>query len=218
MPNDFGTMAIVCFAYSAGALLLLHLLRPDYVLRSHMVSDYGVGPYSWVMTTCFVAMGGGLLMLLLGLFRHGPGSLVARIGTLLLGLPAIGLVVSAIFPTDLPGAPETRAGGIHDISFLVNVVTIMLSVVLVSIGFRGDARWRKYGRVALVLAGLIVGAFVLQFLTLRKGMPYGYANRLFLIVLFSWFFGTARRLRTVAHDLADAYPAARNTSAAHPQR
>ena len=55
---------------------------------------------------------------------------------------------------------------------------------------------------ALVLASLSVIAFVLQFLTLHRGMPYGYANRLFVIVLFAWFLGTWIRLRAVARDSA----------------
>jgi hypothetical protein len=38
----------------------------------------------------------------------------------------------------------------------------------------------------------------LQFLTLRKGMPYGLANRFFVCVLFAWMFTTANRLRTLA--------------------
>src|SRR3954468_23761675 len=107
MIKNFGTMAIVCFAYSVFALLLLHLLRRDYVPRDHMVSDYGVGPYSWVMNSCFLGLAGGFLALFLGLFRHGPRSVVGRIGTFLLIIPAIGVVVSAIFPVDLLGAPDT---------------------------------------------------------------------------------------------------------------
>ena len=200
--NNFGTMAVVCFAYSVFALLLLHLLRRDYVPRDHMVSDYGVGPYSWVMNSCFLGLAGGFLALFLGLLRHGPRSVVGRIGTFLLIIPAIGVVVSAIFPVDLLGAPDTPTGEIHNISFFVNVVVIMLSSVLVSFSFGSDSRWSSYRRTALVLASFIVVAFVIQFRTLHRGMPYGYANRLFLIALFGWFFCTASRLRSVTRDSA----------------
>jgi hypothetical protein len=198
----FVTTAISCFCYSLFALLLLHLLRPDYALRSHMISDYAVGPYGWVMTTCFLAMGCGLLALLLGLFRSGPRSAVARIGTLLLGIAVLGLVVSAIFPTDLPGAPSTRSGAIHDTSFLVNVGSIILATMLLSLSFGGDSRWRPYRRTAVLLASLIVIAFVLQFLTLHRGMPYGYTNRLFVALLYGWLLVTSIRLRAVARDSA----------------
>jgi hypothetical membrane protein len=198
----FATTAIVCFSYSLFALLLLHLLRRDYSVRSHMISDYGVGPYGWVMSTCFIAVSCGLLMLLLGLFRSGPSSGAARIGTLLLGIAVIGLVVSAIFPTDLPGTPLTRSGEIHNMSFLANVGSIILATLLLSLSFGSDSRWRTYRPTALLLVSLILIAFVLQFLTLHRGMRYGYTNRLFLITLLGWFFGTSIRLRAVARDSA----------------
>ena len=198
----FATTAIVCFSYSVFALLLLHLLRRDYVVRSHMISDYGVGPHGWIMSSCFIAMGCGLLMMVLGLLRSGPSSGVARIGTLLLGIAAIGLVVSAIFPTDLPGTPSTRSGEIHDISFLANVGSIILATLLLSFSFGSDSRWRTYRPTALLLVSLILIAFVLQFLTLHRGMPYGYTNRLFLAVLLGWLFATSIRLRAVSRDSA----------------
>ena len=74
----FANTAIACFTYSVLALLLLHVLRPDYAPASHMISDYAVGPYGWVMTTWFLATSCGCLMLLLGLARSGPRSVTAR--------------------------------------------------------------------------------------------------------------------------------------------
>ena len=63
--------ATACFSYAVFVLILLHLLRRDYSVRSHMVSDYGVGPYGWLMSSWFIAMSGGLLMLLPGVFEAG---------------------------------------------------------------------------------------------------------------------------------------------------
>ena len=64
------TAAIVCFAYSALALLLLHLLRPDYTPATNFISNYAVGRYGWIMTTWFLAMSCGLLTLAMGLYRN----------------------------------------------------------------------------------------------------------------------------------------------------
>ena len=49
--RHFATTAIACFAYFALALLLLHLLRPDYAPATTWISGYAVGPYGWIMTT-----------------------------------------------------------------------------------------------------------------------------------------------------------------------
>jgi hypothetical protein len=105
---------------------------------------------SWVMTTFFLATSCGCLMLLLGLVRSGPNLVVARIGTLLLGVTSIGLVVSGIFPTDVR-LPSTRSGEIHDMSFLVNVGSILLAIVLLSVSFGSQPRWRPYRRDELPL-------------------------------------------------------------------
>lgn len=196
----FATTAIACFAYAVLALLLMHVLRPDYTPVNHMVSDFAVGPYGWVMTTSFLAMSLGCLMLGLGLARGGPSSVAARLGTFLLGICSIGLVVSAIFPTDLDGAPSTRTGDIHTISFLVNVGCSLLSTVLLSLSFGSDPRWRPYRRTALILASLIVLAFVLQFLTLHRGMPYGLTNRLFVALAIAWPLATSFRLRALSRE------------------
>ena len=122
----------------------MHVLRPDYTPASHMISDYAVGLYGWVMATAFLALSCGNLMLLLGLARIGPSSVVARLGTLLLGIACIGLVVTAIFPTDLEEARSTHTGDIHTISFLVNVGSTILAVVLLSVSFGSDPRWHTY--------------------------------------------------------------------------
>jgi len=194
--------AIACFVYFIVALIVLHLLRPDYAPASHMISDYAVGRYGWVMTTAFLALSGGCLTLAWGLSRRGPRSMLAWCGVALLGIASVGLVVTAAFPTDLPGGPATRSGDIHGLSFLVNVASLIGASVLISMGMTGQPGWREYQRTSAALATLAVLALGLQFLTLRRGAPYGLANRLFATLLVSWLLATAMRLRRLA-DVPD---------------
>jgi len=193
----FGTATIGCTLYAAVALLLMHVLRPDFAPTSHMISDYAVGPYGWVMQSVFVGLSADCIMLVLGLVRSGPSSIAARLGIVLLAVASIGLIVSAVFPTDLHGAPSTRSGYIHTLSFFVNVASIILAIILLTVSFGSDVRWRSYRRTSLILLSLVALAFVLQFLTLRKGAPYGLANRFFITVLLAWVLVTAYRLRNL---------------------
>jgi len=163
-----------------------------------MISDYAVGQYGWVMTTTFLALSVGCLTLLLGLFCSGPKSIFARLGTLLLGVASIGLVVTAIYPTDLEATPTTHSGEMHDMSFFVNIGSVFLATICLAVEFGSDPRWRSYQRSAVALTLLVAVAFIFQFLTLHKGMPYGIANRFFISVLFAWFLTTSIRLRRVA--------------------
>ena len=194
----YGTAAIGCLAYAALALLLMHVFRPDLAPASHMISEYAVGPYGLVMQTVFVGLSAGCAMLLIGLVRSGPPSIAARVGTALLAVASIGLIVSAIFPMDLPGAPPTQSGHLHDLSFFVNVASIFLAIVLLTVSFGSDLHWRSFRRTSVVLLSLIALAFVLQFLTLHKGAPYGLANRFFIVVLLAWLFATSNQLRNSA--------------------
>ena len=113
---------------------------------------------------------------------------------------SIGLVVSAIYPTDAPGSPSTRSGDIHDMSFLVNVGSIFIATILLSASFGNHLAWRSYRRTAWTLTALILLGFAVQFLTLHKGMPYGLANRFFVLVLFAWLFAVSFRLRALSRE------------------
>lgn len=196
--KSLGAATMASLSYFTIALLSLHALRTDYEPRVHFISDYAVGPWCWIMTTAFLALAAGCLSLGLGLFRDGPAPFVARVGALGFIAAAVGLVVTAAFPTDVPGAPLTLSGDIHEISFRVNVLGIMAGVILVSSGTAFDPRWRRYRTAALLLMLSAIAAVVLQFATLRKGAPYGYANRLFVVVVVSWMWTLATALESVA--------------------
>jgi hypothetical protein len=191
----FATTAIACFVYFAIALLLMHALRPERSLATTWISGYAVGPYGWVMTTAWLAASSGCPMLVLGLARVGPRSAAARLGTLLLAILSIGLLLSAIFP---PG--PTRSGEIHSMTFLVNVVCILLASVLLAVGFGSDPRWHAFQHTAATLASLIVPAFVLQFLTAYMEVRYGLANRFFVTVLVAWLFAISIKLHALARE------------------
>ena len=195
LSRSLAAGALACFCFAFLGLLLMHALRSDYELASHMISDYAVGDFGWVMVTVFVAWSVGIAVLLSALLLAEPSSVARRVGALLLGITSVGLLVSAAYRTDLPGLPDTHEGNVHTISFLVNIVCMLIAIPLLSLGFGQKSRLRSFKPVALALALAVVLTFLLQFFTLRKGMPYGLTNRLFVVVLLSWLICTAARLR-----------------------
>jgi hypothetical protein len=72
---------------------------------------------------------------------------------------------------------------------------MLFAIPLLSFSFGQKSGLRPFRPVALALALAVVLAFLLQFFTLRKGMPYGLTNRLFVVVLLSWLICTAARVR-----------------------
>jgi len=194
------TIALCLFSYFSLALIALHGLRPDYTPIDHMISDYAVGRAGWLMTTAFVALGFGCLSLSLGLWRIGPKTVSALIGRLLLIVAFAGLMVTAAFPTDLETAKDTPHGTIHTISFLVNIVSISVAALTSSFSFGADPRWKSARLPALLLAIALIGAFVVQYLTLHRGAPYGFTNRAFVLAVMSWLFFAAFSLGRRAQD------------------
>lgn len=192
------TIALCLFSYFSVALIAMHALRPDYTPIDHMISDYAVGRSGWLMTTAFVALGFGCLSLSLGLWRAGPKRASASIGKLLLIVACLGLMVTATFPTDLETAKDTLHGTIHTVSFLVNIVSISVAALTISLSFGADSRWKGARLPALLIVIALLGAFVVQYLTLHRGAPYGFTNRAFVLIVMSWLFFVAYHLKKIA--------------------
>ncbi len=190
--------AIGFFSYFVAALLLLHVLKPDYTVVDHMISDYAVGSFGWIMTTAFTSLAIGCLLLGIGMLRQGPRSWLGRLGAVLLLVVFAGLVVTAIFPTDLETAPSTRMGDIHALSFFVNIVAILLSAVSFGLSFGSDEYWRRRRGFALGFSALLIVAFLAQFFSLHRGAPYGLTNRAFVAILLFWLISTSLWLRQIA--------------------
>jgi hypothetical protein len=192
------TAAAGFFSYFVAILLVMHMIRPDYTVADHMISDYAVGPSGWIMTTAFVSAAIGCLALAIGMFLEGPTSWSGRTGAALLAMAAVGLVVTAIFPTDLETAPSTRTGDIHTLSFFTNISSILLSAIFLGLSYGKSVHWHSRKLPARALAGLLIAAFVAQFLTLHRGAPYGITNRIFVAVLMCWLISTCLWLRRAA--------------------
>ncbi len=192
------TAALLLFGYFAVVLIALHVIRPDYTPVDHMISDYAVGRMGWLMTTAFVALGFGCLSLSLGLWRSGPKTVPALIARLFLIVVFCGLMVTAAFATDLETAKDTAHGAIHTVSFLVNIVSVLVAALTLTFSFGADPRWKSSRLASLLIAVALIAAFVLQYLTLHRGAPYGITNRIFVVVFMSWLIFAALRLRRVA--------------------
>ena len=192
-----GAAEALFFAFAL-ALLVMHALRPDYAIARHMISDYAVGPYGWGMTTAFSLLAAGYLALALAIAAWRPLPLGAWLAALLLFVTSVGLVVTASYPTDLPGGPFTRSGELHDASFRVNISSLVGASVLLAGSFFGQPRWRVHRPAMVGLTLAWIAAVALQFLTLHPGAPYGLANRVVVAVMLAWSIATARSLRAPA--------------------
>ena len=181
-------LAIGAAATALATLVLLLPLRPELSPSSHMISEYAVGAWGWVMTLCFAAFATSSASLLA--LAWSRVKTLGRIGLVFLALAAIGLGLAAIFPTDVTAtSAETMSfsGRMHGVGFMVGVPGELSSVLLLSIALRRRA-------LALFAAGVWLSLGLMAYALVTSGMhpgapPHGWfgiPNRMFMATYAVW--------------------------------
>lgn len=194
-----GRLATFASLYFVAAMFVGPLLKQELDPRVHWISEYGVGAQGWMQNSAFCIAGLGILALVVGLSVLGPRSWLCKSGLAVISIMIPGLVISGLFNMDLPGQPETPHGIVHDISAYFNFVGGVSAQILISASFADDERWRPIRGVAVVIATLAVVALVTQFLSVQLRFHWsGVINHVFALLLASWWFIVAKRLRHLA--------------------
>jgi hypothetical membrane protein len=167
--------------------VLLRFLRPQYSLLYNAESDYGRGPWYWVMDANF------LLRCVLSLAVAAAIASTARAdGRLRRGLMLIvvwaacsGLL--AFFADDVEGTPQRGSGLVHLALAFIAFSCVTVGAILVSVSLRADPDWTGTGTVLLVLSVLAAAAFLLLGSAAgHKHAPGGLYERIFLGLELAW--------------------------------
>jgi hypothetical protein len=193
-------LALGSVAVFGGALVVLHLLRPDVAPLVRGISHYANGPAGGLLRAAAAVLGLGGLALVAGLALGLAPAARSVPGLLLLGLWSGAQLVTAAFPIDAPGAPPTTAGLIHGLAGLSFVLPVAAALLLAR-GYPRDPRWAGVARPARALGlGLLAAAVALYVLIEPLGGLGlgGLAQRVYWVVLLGWLTCTALWLRTAA--------------------
>ena len=179
-------------------IIALHPLRPDHDPASRLISEYVVGPYGQLVSIAFIALGLGSWTLVVGLFRSLLPTWRSHAGLALLALASSTVVVLALFPAELRGAqaPGSVVAQIHEAAALVAFVSHLGAMLLLSSGFRRDARWRAYAGFSIGLTvsiAVVFSALVAAFVINVGGV--GIVQRSFVGIGAAWLIATANWLR-----------------------
>ncbi|MGD8406365.1 MAG: DUF998 domain-containing protein [Anaerolineales bacterium] len=162
---------------------------PLYAPTLDWPSGLALGPYGIWMTLTFIIS--GLLMvtfsLVLRTVLDEPAPRIGNLGLLLSGCALMGLAFTAD-PT-LRSTPATWHGFLHDLSFVLLGVFMLMSMLGLGRGFQHDSRWRGFSPYTFITTVLAIPSFALK----------GIAFYMFLGAFLTWSVAIAIKLLRVSN-------------------
>lgn len=198
VSRSAAVLAVAGATLSLLLLALLHVIRRDLNPEWHVLSEYAVGHYGWVMALYFFSVAGSCAALLVALVGYRINSAGARIGLVFLSGAAVGLTMAGLFPMDpITVSPDkaTFSGTMHEVAGAIGVPCEVAAALVLSFVLRRSTLWTRV-RVPMFTAAHLTWIFtVLLFVSLAFLMqrhafegPWmiGLANRLFMVAFACW--------------------------------
>jgi hypothetical protein len=180
-------LTISALLLSLASVAILHLVRSDLPPAAHRLSEYANGPYGWMMTMAFLALGCGLMGLGVILWAGRRGG-VAWAVLATASLAAAGTILSGAFRT----AGSDTSEAVHSRASAVAVIAVVALTLLYSIPI---GRHRPGSRADPVGAGLALLAAALALVSpvLHQTTWTGLSQRLLWITVTTWLLRAAWR-------------------------
>jgi hypothetical membrane protein len=178
--------------------VLLAFLRPTYSLLYNAESDYGRGPWYWVMDLNFLLRCALSLAIAAALAQAARPSPRLRAGLALLVTWAVCSGLLAFFADDPEGTPQHGSGVVHLVLAFIAFTAIAIGAILISASLMSDPACRP---AAPVMLGISIAA-VLAYLLLGRAaghphLPGGLFERIFLGLELLWITVAALTIATV---------------------
>ena len=167
--------------------VLLAFLRPGYSLIYNAESDYGRGPWFWVMDLNFLLRCALSLAIAAALYRVARRGARTRYGLALLVAWAVCSGLLAFFADDPEGTPLRGSGVIHLVLAFIAFACITIGVILISASLMSDPDWRPAAPVLLAVSVAGALAFLLFLHAAQHPhAPEGLYERIFLGLQLLW--------------------------------
>jgi hypothetical protein len=181
-----GLLVVASVLYYILVVSAMHVLEPEFSPISAPISAYVLGAYGPFMTTTYFVLSGGLLGVAYGLVTTLRRTRFTSTAFAVVLVAASGVFLAGIFPMDFPPPLRTLSGRLHALGGSLAFPGMAAGLSLFSLSFRRDGYWRGVSTVLLVLAAGMIAAFVLMASSILVLGYGGYAQRLFIAVLFGW--------------------------------
>jgi hypothetical protein len=191
-------------------VLLLHFLKPEQEPAWHMLSEYAIGTFGWVMQLAFLTWSLSSISLAVALWPvlH---KIRERTGVLLLLLSAMAIILAAVFVIDAPTTPPDQLsmhGRLHGFASMIGVPVFPIAAVLISrslarmLPARREKIWISVSSHFTWISLIIMVATVVQIFALNdgkfgEGSTVGWANRIYWLACCMWLLVIAKSRQSV---------------------
>lgn len=185
-----GYLSVTSEALFLALLVLLHFLEPEFG-PPHLISEYELGRFGYLMRLAFICLGVGSLLLARALWcdvQTGSG----RIGIWWLTLVGAAYIGAGIFAPDPASILESRLHGVS------GVIVILSSPIVFTLLMRSLIRNPEWSYAGMLLKSVTVAAClgvvlfygsVVIFYGLTDGsetVVVGYTNRFMIAMYCAW--------------------------------
>jgi uncharacterized membrane protein len=190
--------------------VVAQLLPPHYSPVSHVESDLAVGKFGFIMTINFLNRGVFSLLFIFAFLQTldlvGISRSRFRTGAYLLGTWAVGAILLAIFPTDVPATLISWHGAIHLVVAIIAFIGGAFGTLAISQQLRQNRELERLKRIALPVSAIVIALWVVEFalpfvaphLNSRVG---GLTERLFLGFVLFWIAAVSAYFATQMEKL-----------------
>ena len=198
-------LALAGIAVKFLIIAALHFLRPETNPVLEPISNYGVGPYGFLLTVADIGSVLGAFALVFGLYLGiaPPGR--SYVGLFLLALYGVSELLAGIFPIDV-GGEATTAGTIHTIVGNISFFCLPIAAILLSLRMGKDEQWRSIRRPAVALSIVVVLTVILTIAGFNLGIGFGVTQRVANLAVLVWMLVVALHLRSVAQGALAQHP------------
>ena len=168
--------------------VLLAFLRPDYSLVHNAESDYGRGPYSWVMDIAFLLRCAFSLLLIKALWTTFPKDTGIRKASYWMVISAVASGLLAFFADTPYGYTHVWTTPVHSFLAVAVFFGLIIGMALLNKRFLTIPSWRKTAALLTCITVLAVISLVLMKST-GGFSPHGAGGlfeRIFLVLTLIW--------------------------------
>jgi hypothetical membrane protein len=167
--------------------IVLVFLRPDYSSLHNAESDYGRGPYFWVMDINFLLRCGLSLALVKSIWTTFPKENPIKKTSYWLIAWAISSGLLAFFADNPYGYPKLKSGSIHLLLAFVAFISVLAGMILLNMRFRAIKTWHRTANLLIgVTIFTIVSLLLMGHSSFRPHTLGGLYERVFLGSVLLW--------------------------------